>query len=463
MKSYVILDPQHVYGVRLVEALRRDFGLAPVCVYSDSRAELRLRAQFPALRGAAAAGHYYLDQGSLDDLAAEIGSRHRVVAVVPYSEQAIVPGLELMRRLGLQWNAPATLARFRDKAALKAHIAARDPTLALGLATLVRTAEEVGGQPLPPRFVIKPVDGFGNANIGFFDRATCRVADIAAYLASRPGGRFILEEFFAGPEYAVNGQMDHLGEPHIIDVSRYERAADNGRPNLYHRTHHVRRQEPAFAPLVAYAARVMRATGLVRCPFHMEVILADEGPRLVEVGARLGGTHYALMSQDVHGGRLDVFALAAHYYASAQDYGTPAFDWDFYDRIHYLHLDGICRTPGRIAKVDGVQGVEAMPEFRGWVVKPRLGAALQRTVDLYTVPYSFHLASMTSHADLFAASEAAKSMIRINEGVQRWQRLGARGRQVSMAVGSRAHYFAERQLRRCRRRLSRLKASAAFL
>lgn len=417
-KCFLIIDPQHEYALELMRVAAQKYNLKPVCLYIDSLAELHKRAYFPELRTDAVLDHYNLDQIAIPALAQDLQAKYDVVGIMPYFEQSLAPFSQLLEYLPVRWNAPDVLKLFRNKSALKDHLRHVDPSIPMGASRMVCSAQDVFSEPLPQRYVIKPNDGFANRDIGFFDSSTSRDI-IAAYFNDNGGAPCILEEFLEGPEYAINGQMDAEGRAMVVNVLLYERVSANGKPNVYHRTHHVPRTSAAFAAVTDYAVQVMQASGLKRCPFHMEVMLTDAGPRLIEVGARFGGTRYAFFSNAVHGGQFNVFELAAHNYLFDTPYAGAPPDWDFHDRISYVHLDGIAERTERVYRVEGVKPIEAMEEFDGWVVLPRVGGLIRRTVDLYTVPYSVHLKSFAGRDAVVAASEKVKSLLKINRHVSR--------------------------------------------
>lgn len=417
-KCFLIIDPQHEYGLELIRVAAEKYNLKPICLYIDSLAELHKRAYFPQLRTDLVAAHYNLDQISTADLAQELQTKYDVAGIMPYFEQSLAPFSDLLEHLPLTWNSPDVLRLFRNKSKLKDHLRQADPTIPMGASRFVQNVQEVFAEPLPQRFVIKPNDGFANRDIGFFTSASSR-DDIAAYFNDNGNAPCILEEFLEGPEFAINGQMDAAGNAMVVNVLLYERVPANGKPNVYHRTHHVPRTDPAFAAIADYAVQVMQASGLKRCPFHMEVMLTPAGPRLIEVGARFGGTRYAFFSNAVHGGAFNVFELAAHHYLYETPYKGAPPDWDFHDRISYVHLDGIAPRTERVYRVEGVKPIEAMPEFDGWVVQPRVGQLIRKTVDLYTVPYSVHLKSFEGKDAVVRASEHVKELMRINRNVSR--------------------------------------------
>lgn len=421
-RTFLIIDPQHEYAQELIRIAREEHQLAPICVYIDSRAELYKRKYFPELRGKDTAAHYYLDQMTPAQMAAHMRARFDIVGMMPYFEQSLSPARELMEALGLQWNESEVIKRFRDKSGLKDFLRAKHPHIPLGASRKVHNADEVFAQDVPGSFVIKPNDGFANRDVGFFTADQGR-APVEAYMRGEANSAYILEEKLEGTEYAVNGQMDEHGKACVVSVLEYERVPANGKPNVYHRTLHVPRTDPVYKAVSEYAVLVMDASGLKRAPFHLELMQTAQGPRLIEVGARFGGTRYVFATNAVHNNIFSHFAMAAHYWLYARPYTGPALQWDFYDRISYVHLDGIAAKSERIYSLAGIEAIEAMPEFDGWVVKPKVGGYIRRTIDLYTVPYSLHLKSFAGRAAVVAVSEQVKKTLRINEKVGRGRRL----------------------------------------
>jgi len=142
----------------------------------------------------------------------------------------------------------------------------------------------------------------------------------------------------------------------------------------------------------------------------------DRGPCLIEIGARLAGHGNTLLCQELHGPRLNLFALAAHYYFSAEDFGPIPLDWNTYDASAVRYVHGVAERPGRIFRVEGVREVEALPEFHSWVKKPAVGAQLQPTRDLFTMPFSLVLKGGTQE-QLTAATAQVRRTLQFNRSV----------------------------------------------
>jgi hypothetical protein len=433
--AYFIFDPQHDYALALIDRLKKTDNARPIFIYTDTRSEFYNRSVWPQVRNRDAAATFYLDQSSEEEIIAAIAKHFTVVGVVPYYEKALLPAARLLDHLHTDWNPPEVLRRFRDKSALKDHL--RSCGVQVNSTRRVHTAAEVLAQPLPSKFVIKPNDGFANRDVGFFN-ATTEPAQIEAYFAAQPCEAYILEAFLEGPEYAINGQMDHAGQAHIVNIVRYQRIADNDKQNLYYRTHHVRRTDPEFGPIALYLTKLMEQTGLVRCPFHAEIILTAQGPSLIEVGARLGGSHYADMANEVHGPGFDIFALAAHFYLHATPYEGSMGNWEHYDRATAVHVDGRVSTTQVLYELQGTRELEALPEFRAWAINPAPGTTLRRTVDLLTIPYAFRLQSEASPAHLAEVADRAEALLRINGQVGALRKLLIRTRSLARRAWSKA-------------------------
>lgn len=111
----------------------------------------------------------------------------------------------------------------------------------------------------------------------------------ALYAASAAGvsGDVLVEECMTGPEVSVEVLVSD-GVPHVLQVTD---KLTSGAPNFFEVGH----CQPASLPISNrkaisdLAAAAVLAVGLENSAAHVEVILTPYGPKLVELGARLGG------------------------------------------------------------------------------------------------------------------------------------------------------------------------------
>ncbi|HQZ85131.1 MAG TPA: ATP-grasp domain-containing protein [Actinomycetota bacterium] len=413
----VLIDPHHDYGVAYIETIFQVWGLQSVCLYTDRRDTFRNAYRYPELQSAAVAGNYLIEGLSTNEIADYLKRDFDVVAVVPHVEPNVLLASELAAECGLSWAQPEVLTRFRDKYALKSHLQAQPNGPRTNRLALVRTVSDVRtvlADSTFDKYVLKPNDGFGNTGVGILDRGSGE-AEIRRFLPDQDAKGSLLEEFIEGPEYYVAGQVDGEGNAAVFMIWLSRTVSINGQPNVLAEATKVDRKSPVFAALERYVQDVATATGLRRSPFQADVIVDDDGPCLVEIGARLIGLSGAVDMNLVHGGRVDVFQIAAHYYLTGESLGELNLDWSQYDARAFTNVQGISAATGQIWQLDGVAEVEAMPEFVRWITKPKVGRTLEPTVDLFTTSYRLNL-SAEDEQQLQAAVAAVRDTLVFNGG-----------------------------------------------
>jgi hypothetical protein len=227
------------------------------------------------------------------------------------------------------------------------------------------------------------------------------------------GTAVLMEEYVDGTEFFVNGQVDAKGNVSVVAIFEYVRRAANGCHNIDFETLRLPHSSPLFGDLARYTEQVMRATGLLRSPFHLELKADERGPCLIEVGARLAGHGNAFLCGELHGSSLDLIDLAGHYYLHDADYGSLPLDWLEYDSSAVRYVHGVGQNRERLYDLQGVAQVEALPEFYTWVRKPVVGMQVEPTTDSLGMPWSLILKSPT---ELLAAQAAieVRRLIRWN-------------------------------------------------
>jgi ATP-grasp domain len=401
---YLIQDPYHEYGVQFIDHLYRTYGHRAICIYTNRRERMH-EAQFPQLRSNAVAAAYDVNLNRLDDFVGMVKSRHKIIAVIPFNETSVVPSTAIAQSLGLSWAQPNIMRLYRNKFALKDYLRNECPSLRMNASRIVQTTQDVLSirrQREYQRFVIKPNDGYGNRDIALFDRESTK-AEIEAHVDRMKHSELVMEEYIDGTEYFVNGQIDAQGDAHTVAIFQYSRRPANGRHNIDFETSRVSYGTPLFEHLARYADDVLRATGLKRCPFHLEIKVDELGPCLIEAAARLPGHGNALLSGELHGPKLDLIDFACHYYFKS-DYREMPLDWSAYNSQAVRYVHGVAQRPERICELEGIEEVEALPEFHSWVKKPVIGTRIQRTVDCLSMPWCLILEAATEPQVARAAS-----------------------------------------------------------
>ncbi len=421
-RTYVILNPCDDYAAHIIHLVYLKYGLRPLCVYTDRKAAFYLKPGYPILSSEAVEAEFVVEEAALPAWVAEIRGRYRVLGVVPCNERWVEPAARLSDLLRLDWMSTEVLGRFRDKVRMKAFLRERAPHLRVPRSIPVRAPAEVLAsgparaiREASDRFVLKPNDGAGGKNVVILPGGVAEEV-VAAHMSLAPGQLWAMEEFVGGPEYAVNGQVGPDGRGVVLVVTGYSRVQVNGRDVVADKDFKVDQTDPVFAPVSSYALSVVSALGLRRSPFHMEVKVDAAGPCLIDLGARLVGSGCAFLGSLLHPGRPDLVELAAHGYLFSDRYGLDEpVDWTWYNAHGYVCMSGIAERDEVITTLDGVDEVEALPQFFRWAVRPRIGQRVQRTLDLYTAPWDLDLFGEGSMTDLLALADQVRGTIRWNQ------------------------------------------------
>jgi len=390
---YVILDPVGTYPAHLLAFLGGRLGKAGIAVFT-SAARLGLwRDKWSGELGPYVVETHLPGPGrGVAALAADLRHRHPdLEGVVPWDEETVLLGARLGELLGLDWNPLRVMERCRDKAVMKAWLRRQHTVRVNASATVadrdaaLRFARKVGHWPI----VVKPTAGSGSEDVYFPCDDDELLRDCERVRASGHG-RVLLEEFIGGDELVVNGIVDARSDLLVTDVWHYDRRTSHGVPNLFHTTRRIATTEPVFVQVAAYAAGVVEALGLRRCPIHMEVKVDDRGPCLIEVGARFPGGNLAVLASKLHGRSL--LELGACQYLADVPLSGADIDRARYDRFEARVLHGIqTHELPQIRAVHGVDIVRALPSFDAFATLRRVGARAPVTRDYETAAWELSL------------------------------------------------------------------------
>ena len=149
--------------------------------------------------------------------------------------------------------------------------------------------------------IMKPIDNAGSRGVVLVQNIEeLENGYIYSVEESRNGG-VIIEEYMIGPEVSVE-VMSINGEPHILQVTD---KITTGAPHFVEMGHTQpsRLTDENVKKIKDLAYRAVKAIGIINGPAHVEIILTDKGPKMVELGARMGGdcitTHLVPLSTGI--------------------------------------------------------------------------------------------------------------------------------------------------------------------
>lgn len=160
--------------------------------------------------------------------------------------------------------------------------------------------EEVLAQVTFP-CIMKPTDNAGSRGVVLaHDIEELKNAYSYSEGESR-GGAVIIEEYLHGPEFSIEVMVVD-GEPHVLQITD---KLTTGAPHFVEMGHSqpTRQNEENQAKIRDLAIRACKAVGINCGPAHVEMILTKDGPKMVELGARMGGdcitTHLVPLSTGI--------------------------------------------------------------------------------------------------------------------------------------------------------------------
>jgi biotin carboxylase len=161
------------------------------------------------------------------------------------------------------------------------------------------------GLPLPA--VVKPVDRQGQKGLAVVEDEGELADAIAAAVAASRNGLALVEELVPGPEVTVNAfSID--GTFHALTVT--DRLTASGEA-FGVALAHVWPSAHAVDEAVEAARLAADALGVTDGPTYTQIVLGPDGPRVMELAARLGGGHDAELCRLALGIDLNGLALAA--------------------------------------------------------------------------------------------------------------------------------------------------------
>lgn len=149
--------------------------------------------------------------------------------------------------------------------------------------------------------ISKPTDNSGSRGVMLIHNES-ELRDAVAYSSQNGrGGSVIVEEYLKGPEVSVE-IITLDGEPHVLNVTD---KLTTGAPHFVEMGHNQPSMLPAadLEKIRDLACRAVKAVGIQNGPAHVEIMLTENGPRMIELGARMGGdcitTHLVPLSTGI--------------------------------------------------------------------------------------------------------------------------------------------------------------------
>lgn len=192
------------------------------------------------------------------------------------------------------------------------------------------------------RCIVKPADNAGSRGVMLLDPEELSAAHFnerkeQIYRYSRGnsrGGTVMVEEYMQGPEVSVEAIVIE-GKPHILTVTDKFITPPPYFVELAHCEASML-DEKIQEGIRAVAGQAICAIGIENAPAHVEVKVTQDGPKIVELAARLGGDFITSKLVPLSTG-IDMVGASVELAVGKRPDLTPK--WNRGAAIHFIHAD----------------------------------------------------------------------------------------------------------------------------
>ena len=204
--------------------------------------------------------------------------------------------------------------------------------------------------------ISKPTDNSGSRGVMLIHNQEELLEAVQYSSQNGRSGAVIIEEYMQGPEVSVE-IMVLKGTAHVLQVTD---KLTTGAPHFVEMGHSQPSQLKAddLDKIRQLACSAVMAVGIQEGPAHVEIILTETGPKMVELGARMGGdcitTHLVPLSSGV-----DMIEATIRVACGEEPNLTPAYNRGSAIRFLDAPQGVICKidVPDAIHQIDGIKEI----------------------------------------------------------------------------------------------------------
>ncbi|MCO5965424.1 lyase family protein [Sinorhizobium meliloti] len=262
-----------------------DLGFEPYLVTRNS-------ARYPFLRGSVARV-IEAETRDPDEIVGVAANLTRLAGIYSSSDYFVESASRVAKAIGLPGTSPDAIATCRNKwkqvTALQRRLISVPESR---IVTSLREAEKILAQTSFP-VVVKPVSGSGSSGVRLCDSAAAAVKafesakDVLLDQVDLVSPEILIQQYVQGKEYSAE-MIAYDGAVHCLGII----AKHKGPPPCFVEVGHdfpAPLPQPSLHELAIFSAGAVSALGLEFGPAHVEFVLSDSGPVIIEVNPRLAG------------------------------------------------------------------------------------------------------------------------------------------------------------------------------
>ncbi|MER9926402.1 lyase family protein [Mesorhizobium sp. M0048] len=230
---------------------------------------------------------------SPDELIGVAAKLRRLEGIYSSSDYFVEAASRVATAIGLPAPNPEAIATCRNKWKQAAELQRQSITIPeTRLATSIRDVENILTQATLP-VVVKPVSGSGSSGVRLCDSASAAIKafesakDVLLDQVDLPSPDILIQQYIEGREYSAE-IIAYDGALYCLGIL----AKHKGSPPCFVEVGHdfpAPLPEPSLQELATFAAGAVSALGLEFGPAHVEFVIAESGPVIIEVNPRLAG------------------------------------------------------------------------------------------------------------------------------------------------------------------------------
>lgn len=254
-------------------------------------------------------------------------------------------------------------------------------------------------------FIVKPSDCSGSRGIFKVSDITNEELILKAYKYCYPyskNGCVVVEEYMSGPEVSVE-TIAIDGVCHVIQITDKMTTGDPHYVEMGH-SQPTRQSKTIVEKIIDVTKAANKAIGIENGPSHTEIIITEEGPKIVEIGARLGGdcitTHLVPLSTGVD--------MVECYIRIALN-EKPNFErkWNKGAAIRYFK-----QTAGIIKEIKGIEEAKQINGIKQISIVHNVGEKITDVIDSGS-RMGFVIAQGSDESDALSIAEKAIDSIKV--------------------------------------------------
>ncbi len=245
------------------------------------------------------------------------------------------------------------------------------------------------------KYVVKPVNSAGTDGVSMVKgkdavRDTLKLAkwNKVNNLGELNQG-FIVQSFIEGPEYVID-LVAYNNDYLIASICKYNKIKLNGCDFVYKDLIALDPNSDEFKDMISYAKLAAAALEIKIGPIHMELINSENGPVMIEAGARLHGGVAPYLFNHTYSPNLVELSVDC-YLGVAPKLNSDKVKLTAYGKVCFFYS---CRqTEFKMPNKENLEELKLMPEYLGHKYFISEGQITPITVDMYTMPGLYWLYS----------------------------------------------------------------------